>query len=108
MIEADMHVKIKVDSLSFVYGVNGGRRFSKSQIKLLNKESKALIGDSITIINRFRLQSNSERVNAIDVTVKNTNKLEQGVDLSFTGKSNDSDDDVFSNLHGSVDLLEVK
>jgi len=32
IIEADMHVKIKVDAFNFVYGVNGGTRFYKFQI----------------------------------------------------------------------------
>ena len=44
-----------------------------------------------------------KKVNVIDVNIKTINKLKQGVDLSFTSKSNDSDDDVFSNLYGLVD-----
>ena len=62
-IEVDMNVKIKVDSVTFVYGVDGGRRFYKSQVKWLNKRRKSLISDIISIINRFRLESDNERVN---------------------------------------------
>ena len=69
IIEADINVKIKVDSFNFVYGVNGGRRFYKFQIKWLNKHNNALIGDIITIINRLRLESNYEKVNVIDVSI---------------------------------------
>ena len=71
--------------------------------KLLNKQGKALIGDIITIINILRLARKNERVNVIDVNIQNINKLKQCVDLSFTSKSNDIDDDVFSNLYGFVD-----
>ena len=38
IIEADTNLKTKVDSFSFVYGVNGGGRFYKFQIKWLNKQ----------------------------------------------------------------------
>ena len=106
IIEADLNVKIKVDSFNFVYGVNGGGRFYKFQIKWLNKQRKALIGDIITIINRLRFESGNQRVNqkvnVIDVDIRNINKLKQFADLSFTSKSNGSDDDVFSNLYGLV------
>ena len=88
-------LKLKLIHL-MLYGVNGGRRFYGLQIKWLNKQRQALIGDIITI------KSNNERVNVIDVSMKNI-KLKQGVDLSFTSKSNDSGDDVFSNLYGLVD-----
>ena len=81
IIDADMNVKIKVDSCNFVYGVNGGRRFHKFQIKRLNKLNHALIGDIISTINRLRIKSNYEKVNAIDVTIIKINKLKQGVDL---------------------------
>ena len=67
-----MNVEIKVDSFNFVYDVNGGRRFHKFQIKWLNKHNNALIGDTITIINKLRLESNNERVNVSDVNIKNT------------------------------------
>ena len=63
IIEADMNVKLKVDSFKFVYGVNGGRRFYKFQIKWLDKQRKASIDDIIAIINRLRLESNNERAN---------------------------------------------
>ena len=80
-----MDAKIKVDSFNFVYGVNGGRRFYKFQVKWLNKQRKAVICEIITIINRLILESNIERVdekvNVIDVDIKNINKLKQGVDL---------------------------
>ena len=79
IIEADMNVKIKADSFNFVYAVNGGRRFYKFQIKWLNKQRKALIGDIVTIINTLRFESNNERVNEkvyiIDANAKNINKL---------------------------------
>ena len=58
-----MNVEIKIDSFNFVYGVNGGRRFYRLQIKWLSKQRQALIGDIITTINRLRLESNVERVN---------------------------------------------
>ena len=45
--EVDMNVKIKVDVFNFVYGVNGGKRFYKFQIKWLNKHKKPLIFDTI-------------------------------------------------------------
>ena len=54
-METDMNVGIKVDSFNYVYGVNGGRRFYKFQVKWLNKHNHALIGDIITIINIVRL-----------------------------------------------------
>ena len=57
-----MNVKIKIDSFNFVYGVNGGRRFNKFQIKWLNKQRKPLVGDIITIINRLRLESYEEKL----------------------------------------------
>ena len=66
-----MNLKIKVDSVNFVYGVNGGRRFYKFQAKWLNKHNKTLIGDIITIVNRLRLESDYEKVNVIDVNMKN-------------------------------------
>ena len=69
IIEADMNVKTKVDSFTFVYGVNGGRRFYKFQHTWLNKNKKALICDIITIINRLRLESDYEKVNVIDVNI---------------------------------------
>ena len=46
--------------MSFVYGVNGGRRFYMFQIKLLNKHDKPLIGDIITMINSFRSEGGYE------------------------------------------------
>ncbi len=101
-IEVDMNVKIKVDSYNFVYGVNGGRRFYKFQIKWLNKQRKALIGDVITIINRLRLESVDDEVSVIDVNIKTINKLKQCVDLSFTSKLED-DDVGYSNLYGLID-----
>jgi len=55
IIEAEMNVKITVDSFNFVYGVIGGRRFYKFQIKWLSKHKKPLSGDIITIRNRLRL-----------------------------------------------------
>ena len=88
MIEADMNVEIKVDSFNFVYGVHGGRRFYKFQIRWLNKHNKPLIGDIITVINILRLESEYEKVNVIDVNIEMVNKLKQGVDLVFTSKSN--------------------
>ena len=104
IIETDMNVKIKVDSCHFLYGANGGRRFYKLQIRWLNEQKKPLIGDIITIINRLRLESDSEKVNVIHVNVEKSNELKLGVDLSCTSKSIDSDDDVFSNLYGLVDI----
>jgi hypothetical protein len=56
-----MAVKIKADSFNVVYGVHGGRRFRKFQIKWLSKHNSALIGDVIPIINRLRLESNYEK-----------------------------------------------
>ena len=44
IIEADMTVKVKVDSFGFVYVVSGGRRFYKFQIKWLNKHNKPWSG----------------------------------------------------------------
>ena len=70
IIEADMNVKAKVDSFDFVYGVTGGRRFDKFQIKSLNKHNTPLIGDTITMINRLGLGSDYEKVNVLDVNVK--------------------------------------
>ena len=74
IIEADLNVKIKVDSFNFVYGVNGGRIFYKFQIKWLSKQRKALTDDIIAIINRLRLEGNNERanekVNVTDVNIK--------------------------------------
>ena len=61
IVEADRNLKIKVDSFSFVYSVNGGRRVYKFQIKWFNEDKKPLIGDIITIINRLRLESDYER-----------------------------------------------
>ena len=63
IIEADMNVRIKVDSCSCVHGVNGGRGLQKFQIKWLHKQRKSLVGDIITIINRLRFESDNERVN---------------------------------------------
>ena len=80
--EAGMDVKVRVASFNFVYGVTGGRIFYQFQTKWLNKQMIALIGDIITIINRLRLESNREKVNVIDVNIKNMNKLKQCVDLS--------------------------
>ena len=83
--EAEMDVKVQVDSFNFVYGVTVGRRFYQFQIKQLNKQIKALIGDIITIINRLRLERNNERVNekviVIDAKSKHINKLKPYVDL---------------------------
>ena len=87
--------KLKLSHL-MLYGVNGGRRFYIFQSKWLNKQRKASIGDIKTI------KSNNERVDVIHVSIKNIN-VKQGVDLSFTSKSNDSADDVFSILYGLVD-----
>ena len=70
IVEADMNVKIKVDSFNFVYGVNGGRRLCKFQTKRLNKHNKSLIDDIITIKKRLRLESDCEKVNVIDVDIK--------------------------------------
>ena len=57
---------------------------------------------------QIRLDGNIERVNGkvnlVDVSIKNVNKLKQGVDLLFTIKSNNSDDDVLNNLDGLVDV----
>ena len=100
-IEVDMNVKITVDSYNFVYGVNGGR-FYKFQIKWLNKQRKALIGDVITIINRLRLESVDDEVSVIDVNIKTINKLKQCVDLSFRSKLED-DDVGYSSLYGLND-----
>ena len=69
IFEADMNVKIKVDSFNSVYGVNGGRRLYKFQIKWLNKHKQPLIGDIITIINRLRLESDYEKVHVIDASI---------------------------------------
>ena len=80
IIEGDLNVKIKVDSFKFVYGVNGGRRFYKFQIKWLNERKKPLKGDIITIIMRLRLESDSENVDVIDVNITKINKLKKGVD----------------------------
>ena len=86
IIEADMNVKIRVHSFSFVYGVNGGRRFYKFQIKRLNKHKKPLISDIIIIITRLRLESGYEKVNAIHINIDKINGLKQGVDLIVTSK----------------------
>ena len=105
-LEVDMNVKIKVDSFNCVYGVNGGRRFHKFQMKWLNKHNNALIGDIITIINRWRLESNSEQVKVIYVNINN-DKLKQGVDLVFRSKLNKSDesesDSYYNNLYGLIE-----
>ena len=77
IIDADMNVKIKVDSSNFLYGVNGGRGLYKFQIKWLNKQRKALIGDITTIINILRLESDYEKVNVIDVNIEKINMLTQ-------------------------------
>ena len=88
----------------FAYGVNGGRRFYKFQIKWLNKHKKPLIGDIITIINRLRLESDYEKVHVIDVDIEKMNKLKQGVDSILTSKSNRTDyAEIFNNLHGFVE-----
>ena len=108
IIEADMNVEIKVDSFNFVYGVHGDRRFYKFQMKLLNKQRQALIGDIITLISRLRLEGNNERVNVIDVNIKNINKLKQGIDLSFTSKSNESDEsETYSDYNNLFGLVET-
>ena len=70
-----MNVKIKVDSFKFAYGVNGGRRFHKFQIKWLNKHNNALIGDIITIISRLRLDSNYEKCQYIKTIIKQNKVL---------------------------------
>ena len=102
-----MGMKLKLKSFHFVYGVNGGMRFNKFQIKLLNKHRKALVGDIITIINRLRLESSYEKVVVIDVNVKNMNKLKQCVDLVFKRYDIDedsTDDDIgYSTLYGVFD-----
>ena len=69
-IEIGMNVNIKIDSFNFVYGVNGGRRLYKFQIKWLNKHNTLLIGDTITIINRSILENDYEKVNVILVNKK--------------------------------------
>ena len=108
-IEKDMEVKIRIDGFNFVYGVNGGMRFNKFQIKFLNKHRKALVGDIITIINRLRLESSYEKVVVIDVNVRNMNKLKQCVDLVFKrydiyDDGSTTDDDIgYSNLYGVFD-----
>ena len=56
-----------------MYGLNGGRRFYKFQIKRLNKHNHALIGDIIIVINRLRLESNYEQVKVI-VNIKLINQ----------------------------------
>ena len=66
-------LKLKLIHL-LLYGVNDGRRFHKFQTKWLNKQNNAFIGDIITIINRLRLESNYEKVNVLDVNIRN-NKL---------------------------------
>ena len=70
LIEADMTVKVKVGSFSFVYGVSGGIRFYKFQIRWLNKPNKPLIGGTITIINILRLEGDYEKVDVIIVSIK--------------------------------------
>ena len=100
-IEVDMNVKIKVDAYNFVYGVNGGRRYNKIQIKWLNKQNKAMIGDVMTIIKRLRLESVNDGVSVVDVNIKTINKLKQCVDLSFKNKF--EDDDGYNNLFGLID-----
>ena len=54
IIEADLNVKIGVDTFNCLYGVNGGRGFYKFQAQWLNRHKKPLIGDIITIISRLR------------------------------------------------------
>jgi len=39
IFEVDMNLKTKVDAFNFVHGVNGGRSFSKFQIRWLNKHN---------------------------------------------------------------------
>ena len=48
-----------------MYGVNGGRRFYKFQIKWLNTQKEPIIGDIVTIKNILRLESDVEKVNVI-------------------------------------------
>ena len=103
-IEVGMNVKVKVGSINFVYGVNGGRSFYKFRIGRLNKHKKALVGDTITIINRLRLESDYENVNVIDVTIEKITKFKQRVDFVFTSKSNKTDyDEDFNNSYGLVE-----
>ena len=64
-IEVDMNVKIKVDAYNCVYGVNSGRRYNEIQIKWLNKQNKAMIGDVMTIIKRLRLESVNDGVSVV-------------------------------------------
>ena len=54
-------LKLKLIPLFFVYGVNGGRSFYEFKIRWLNKHKKPLIGDSITVISRLRLESDMTR-----------------------------------------------
>ena len=107
-IEIHMNVKIKIDSFNFVYGVNGGSRFYKFQIKWLNKHKHAWIGDIISMVNRLRLESNYEQVKVLDVNIKKVNKLKQSADLvsrSKLDKSDESEYDLnYNNLYG---LLET-
>ena len=42
MIEADTNVEIKVNSINFVYGVNGGRRSYKFQIEVVKKTARSI------------------------------------------------------------------
>ena len=69
IVEAVMNVEIEIDSFNFVYGVNGGRRFYKLQIKWSKRHNKPLVGDIIRIINRLRLESNYEKLNVLDVSI---------------------------------------
>ena len=101
-IEVDMNVKSKVDAYNFVYGVNGGRRYNKIQIKWLNKQNKAMIGDVMTIIKRLRLESVNDGVPIVDVNIQTINKLKQCVGLSFRNKL-DNDNVGYSNLYGLID-----
>ena len=106
IIESDMNVKITIDSFHFVFGVNGGRRFHKFQIKWLDKQRKVLVGDILTIINKLRLESNTEEVSGIDVDVKQINKSKHCVDLASTSAMvhGDDDDMGYYNLYGLIDM----
>ena len=71
IIELDVNVKIKLDSFNLAYGVNGGRRFYKFHIEWLKKQTKASIGDIVTIIRV------NDKVHVLDVNIKSINKLKQ-------------------------------
>ena len=99
-----MNIQFKIGSFNCVYGVNGGRLSYNFQINFLDKQRQALVGDIITIVNRLRLESYSEKVNVIDGNIKKINKLKQCVDLVFKSETEeDDDDDGYSNLYGLFD-----